>query len=199
MSSKASGKEKKSGFSKKLFRRGSVRSVGSFMNRVLKTLSTLSHFGSELHAPEGDKDDVGVHSLQERGQGIRRVGWQRLRGVSCQGQNPRSGRFEEPRQYVLHERYSAVPEQHGAVRRVSGAGAVPRRPDGRREAQDQRARAEEGRPGQRRGDRAAVGAGPSPVDLWVHAAAQPRIQSELWWHIPGNILPICCNHAWKII
>uniref|UniRef100_A0A8C2IBL7 ubiquitinyl hydrolase 1 n=1 Tax=Cyprinus carpio TaxID=7962 RepID=A0A8C2IBL7_CYPCA len=69
MSSKASGKEKKSGFSKKLFRRGSVRSVGSFMSRFLKTLSTLSHFGSELHAPEGDKDDGGFTALKNEGKG----------------------------------------------------------------------------------------------------------------------------------
>ncbi|XP_064862548.1 ubiquitin carboxyl-terminal hydrolase 31-like [Oncorhynchus nerka] len=60
MSSKAMTKEKKSGsFSKKLFRRSSVRSVGSFMGRVLRTLSTLSHFGSDGHAIEGDKDDGG--------------------------------------------------------------------------------------------------------------------------------------------
>lgn len=69
MSSKASSKEKKSGFSKKLFRRGSVRSVGSFMSRVLKTLSTLSHFGSELHAPEGDKDDGGFTAFKSEGKG----------------------------------------------------------------------------------------------------------------------------------
>ncbi|KAM6951319.1 ubiquitin carboxyl-terminal hydrolase 31-like [Aplochiton taeniatus] len=56
--SKASTKEKKS-FSKKLFRRGSVRSVGSFMNRVLRTLSTLSHFGNEEHlATDDEKDDA---------------------------------------------------------------------------------------------------------------------------------------------
>uniref|UniRef100_A0A673WWS0 ubiquitinyl hydrolase 1 n=1 Tax=Salmo trutta TaxID=8032 RepID=A0A673WWS0_SALTR len=53
---KANTKEKKS-FSKKLFRRGSVRSVGSFMNRVLRTLSTLSHFGNEEHEDE-EKDDA---------------------------------------------------------------------------------------------------------------------------------------------
>ncbi|XP_067238593.1 ubiquitin carboxyl-terminal hydrolase 31 isoform X2 [Chanodichthys erythropterus] len=69
MSSKASVKEKKSGFSKKLFRRGSVRSVGSFMSRVLKTLSTLSHFSSELHAPEGDKDDGGFTAFKNEGKG----------------------------------------------------------------------------------------------------------------------------------
>ncbi|TRY86249.1 hypothetical protein DNTS_015824 [Danionella cerebrum] len=69
MSSKASSKEKKSGFSKKLFRRGSVRSVGSFMSRVLKTLSTLSHFSSELHAPEGDKDDGGFTAFKSEGKG----------------------------------------------------------------------------------------------------------------------------------
>ncbi|XP_019901753.1 ubiquitin carboxyl-terminal hydrolase 31 isoform X2 [Esox lucius] len=54
--SKAATKEKKS-FSKKLFRRGSVRSVGSFMNRVLRTLSTLSHFGNEEQDVE-EKDDA---------------------------------------------------------------------------------------------------------------------------------------------
>ncbi|XP_062868469.1 ubiquitin carboxyl-terminal hydrolase 31 [Trichomycterus rosablanca] len=69
MSSKASGKEKKSGLGKKLFRRGSVRSVGSFMSRVLKTLSTLSHFGSELQAPEGDKDDGGFSVFKNDGKG----------------------------------------------------------------------------------------------------------------------------------
>ncbi|XP_064171394.1 ubiquitin carboxyl-terminal hydrolase 31-like [Anguilla rostrata] len=56
--SKSATKEKKS-FSKKLFRRGSVRSVGSFMSRVLRTLSTLSHFGTEEHAAEHEKDDGG--------------------------------------------------------------------------------------------------------------------------------------------
>ncbi|KAK6302116.1 hypothetical protein J4Q44_G00281690 [Coregonus suidteri] len=54
--SKATTKDKKS-FGKKLFRRGSVRSVGSFMNRVLRTLSTLSHFGTEEHEDE-EKDDA---------------------------------------------------------------------------------------------------------------------------------------------
>lgn len=57
MSTVASSKEKKS-FSKKLFRRSSVRSVGSFMNRVLRTLSTLSHFGTDEQAAEDEKDDA---------------------------------------------------------------------------------------------------------------------------------------------
>uniref|UniRef100_A0A3P8WZE7 ubiquitinyl hydrolase 1 n=1 Tax=Cynoglossus semilaevis TaxID=244447 RepID=A0A3P8WZE7_CYNSE len=57
MSAVVSNKEKKS-FSKKLFRRSSVRSVGSFMNRVLRTLSTLSHFGTEEHSAEDEKDDA---------------------------------------------------------------------------------------------------------------------------------------------
>ncbi|KAG5854579.1 hypothetical protein ANANG_G00039320 [Anguilla anguilla] len=61
--SKAATKEKKS-FSKKLFRRGSVRSVGSFMNRVLRTLSTLSHFGTEEHTTEDEKDDGGFTSFK---------------------------------------------------------------------------------------------------------------------------------------
>ncbi|RXM32390.1 Ubiquitin carboxyl-terminal hydrolase 31 [Acipenser ruthenus] len=58
--------EKKS-FSKKLFRRGSARSVGSFMSRVLKTLSTLSHFGTEEHTVEAEKDDGGFTTFMSGG------------------------------------------------------------------------------------------------------------------------------------
>uniref|UniRef100_A0A3P9KU34 ubiquitinyl hydrolase 1 n=1 Tax=Oryzias latipes TaxID=8090 RepID=A0A3P9KU34_ORYLA len=57
--SKVVSKEKKS-FSKKLFRRSSVRSVGSFMNRVLRTLSTLSHIGSEEQTTEDEKDEAAL-------------------------------------------------------------------------------------------------------------------------------------------
>uniref|UniRef100_A0A3Q0RJ09 ubiquitinyl hydrolase 1 n=1 Tax=Amphilophus citrinellus TaxID=61819 RepID=A0A3Q0RJ09_AMPCI len=57
MSKVVSNKEKKS-FSKKLFRRSSVRSVGSFMSRVLRTLSTLSHFGTDEQAVEDEKDEA---------------------------------------------------------------------------------------------------------------------------------------------
>uniref|UniRef100_A0A3Q2Y9H5 Ubiquitin carboxyl-terminal hydrolase n=1 Tax=Hippocampus comes TaxID=109280 RepID=A0A3Q2Y9H5_HIPCM len=57
MSKVVSNKEKKS-FSKKLFRRSSVRSVGSFMNRVLRTLSTLSHFSNDEQAARDDQDDA---------------------------------------------------------------------------------------------------------------------------------------------
>uniref|UniRef100_A0A8C6SS63 ubiquitinyl hydrolase 1 n=1 Tax=Neogobius melanostomus TaxID=47308 RepID=A0A8C6SS63_9GOBI len=56
MSKVVSNKEKKS-FSKKLFRRSSVRSVGSFMNKVLRTLSTLSHFSTDEQSEQDDKDD----------------------------------------------------------------------------------------------------------------------------------------------
>ncbi|XP_028989370.1 ubiquitin carboxyl-terminal hydrolase 31-like [Betta splendens] len=59
MSKVVSNKEKKS-FSKKLFRRSSVRSVGSFMNRVLRTLSTLSHFGTDEQAAEDETDDASL-------------------------------------------------------------------------------------------------------------------------------------------
>ncbi|XP_061823673.1 ubiquitin carboxyl-terminal hydrolase 31-like [Nerophis lumbriciformis] len=59
MSKVVSSKEKKS-FSKKLFRRSSVRSVGSFMNRVLRTLSTLSHFSTDEQAAHDDKDDAAL-------------------------------------------------------------------------------------------------------------------------------------------
>ncbi|KAF7225678.1 ubiquitin carboxyl-terminal hydrolase 31 [Nothobranchius furzeri] len=63
MSCKAATKDKKSSFSKKLFRRGSVRSVGSFMSRVLRTLTTLSHFGSEVQTKD-DKDDGGFSTFK---------------------------------------------------------------------------------------------------------------------------------------
>uniref|UniRef100_A0A665V2F1 ubiquitinyl hydrolase 1 n=1 Tax=Echeneis naucrates TaxID=173247 RepID=A0A665V2F1_ECHNA len=59
MSKVVSNKEKKS-FSKRLFRRSSVRSVGSFMNRVLRTLSTLSHFGTDEQAAEDKKDEAAL-------------------------------------------------------------------------------------------------------------------------------------------
>ncbi|XP_019949735.1 ubiquitin carboxyl-terminal hydrolase 31 [Paralichthys olivaceus] len=62
MSCKAA-KDKKSSFSKKLFRRGSVRSVGSFVSRFLRTLTALSHFGSEVQA-EDDKDDGGFSTFK---------------------------------------------------------------------------------------------------------------------------------------
>lgn len=63
MSCKAATKDKKPSFSKKLFRRGSVRSVGSFMSRVLRTLTALSHFGSEVQT-EDDKDDGGFSTFK---------------------------------------------------------------------------------------------------------------------------------------
>ncbi|MEQ2160960.1 hypothetical protein GOODEAATRI_004811, partial [Goodea atripinnis] len=43
-----------------LFRRSSVRSVGSFMNRVLRTLSTLSHFGTDEQAADDEKDEAAL-------------------------------------------------------------------------------------------------------------------------------------------
>lgn len=64
MSCKAAAKDKKSSFSKKLFRRGSVRSVGSFMSRVLRTLTALSHFGSEVQAEDEDNDDGGFSTYK---------------------------------------------------------------------------------------------------------------------------------------
>lgn len=63
MSCKAATKDKKTSFSKKLFRRGSVRSVGSFMSRFLRTLTALSHFGSEVQV-EDDKDDGGFSTFK---------------------------------------------------------------------------------------------------------------------------------------
>ncbi|XP_077590336.1 ubiquitin carboxyl-terminal hydrolase 31 [Stigmatopora nigra] len=63
MSCKAAAKDKKTSFGKKLFRRGSVRSVGSFMSRILRTLTALSHFGSEVNTDD-DNDDGGFTAFQ---------------------------------------------------------------------------------------------------------------------------------------
>ncbi|KAI4822931.1 hypothetical protein KUCAC02_008449 [Chaenocephalus aceratus] len=71
MSCKAATKDKKSSFSKKLFRRGSVRSVGSFMGRFIRTLTALSHYGSEVQA-EDEKDDGGSPLLNL---GVRMCPW----------------------------------------------------------------------------------------------------------------------------
>lgn len=42
----------------KLFRRKSLKSVGNFMSRILKTLGTLAHFG-DFEAPDAEDDDGG--------------------------------------------------------------------------------------------------------------------------------------------
>uniref|UniRef100_A0A6Q2XS41 ubiquitinyl hydrolase 1 n=1 Tax=Esox lucius TaxID=8010 RepID=A0A6Q2XS41_ESOLU len=42
----------------KLFRRKSMKSVGNFMNRILKTLGTLAHFG-DVEPPDAEDDDGG--------------------------------------------------------------------------------------------------------------------------------------------
>lgn len=85
----------------------------------------------------------------------------RLRGGA------RRGGAAQPRQHLLHERHPAVPQQHRAVRRVPGVGAVPR-PRGARPAA----------PRTRRGDGAAGAAGAGALDAGIHPAAQPRLQGE---------------------
>lgn len=65
MSNKTLTKDKKGGFGKKLFRKSFARTEGSLMSRVLKTLSTLSHFGSEVHRPNSEEfnNDGGFNAL----------------------------------------------------------------------------------------------------------------------------------------
>ena len=135
--------------------------------------------------------------------GVPAVRRQRLRGVPVRGQGAGGRRAQEPRQHLLHERYPAVPEQHGAVRGVPGSGAVQGRRDDdadqqqRRERQGQVQRGagpEEGEPaaaaaagaGGGGGDRAAVRAGPGSLDLRVHASAQQGLQGELL-HRPTGV------------
>ncbi|XP_043924726.1 ubiquitin carboxyl-terminal hydrolase 43 [Protopterus annectens] len=69
------GKTQKGKKSKKLFRRKSLRSVGSFVNRILKTLSTLAHFGdlerTDVEDDDGGFKDVpGTHSVGAKERGL---------------------------------------------------------------------------------------------------------------------------------
>ncbi|XP_056441668.1 ubiquitin carboxyl-terminal hydrolase 43a isoform X1 [Gadus chalcogrammus] len=57
--SKPSRRKEKKYKSAKLFRRKSLRSVGHFMSRILKTLGTLAHFGDDAGPPEAEDDDGG--------------------------------------------------------------------------------------------------------------------------------------------
>ena len=140
----------------------------------------LQHRRAGRRGREGRLDPPPEHH-----RGVGAVRRQRLRGVPLRRQGARGGRAQEPRQHLLHERDPPVPEQHGAVRRVPGAGAVQRCGDEqqqRRQGQAQRgAGAEEGRPaaaGVRGGDGAAVRPGAGSLDLWVHTSAQQRLQGR---------------------
>ena len=57
--SKPSRRKEKKYKSAKLFRRKSLRSVGHFMSRILKTLGTLAHFGDDAGPPDAEDDDGG--------------------------------------------------------------------------------------------------------------------------------------------
>ncbi|XP_037647827.1 ubiquitin carboxyl-terminal hydrolase 43 isoform X2 [Sebastes umbrosus] len=46
----------------KLFRRKSLKSVGSFMNRIIKTLGTLTHFGDAQDSQDLEDDDGGFRN-----------------------------------------------------------------------------------------------------------------------------------------
>ncbi|XP_056262110.1 ubiquitin carboxyl-terminal hydrolase 43 isoform X2 [Pseudoliparis swirei] len=46
----------------KLFRRRSLKSVGSLMNRIIKTLGTLTHFGDAADAQDAEDDDGGFRN-----------------------------------------------------------------------------------------------------------------------------------------
>ncbi|KAM4603965.1 ubiquitin carboxyl-terminal hydrolase 43a [Polymixia lowei] len=50
----------------KLFRRKSLRSVGNFMSRILKTLGTLAHFG-DVEPPDAEDDDGGFRDSATSG------------------------------------------------------------------------------------------------------------------------------------
>uniref|UniRef100_A0A8C9XNU6 ubiquitinyl hydrolase 1 n=1 Tax=Sander lucioperca TaxID=283035 RepID=A0A8C9XNU6_SANLU len=59
--SKEEKRKEKKPKSGKLFRKKSLKSVGSFMNRIIKTLGTLTHFG-DAGAPDAEDDDGGFRN-----------------------------------------------------------------------------------------------------------------------------------------
>uniref|UniRef100_UPI0037E739AD ubiquitin carboxyl-terminal hydrolase 43 n=1 Tax=Semicossyphus pulcher TaxID=241346 RepID=UPI0037E739AD len=59
--SKEEKRKEKKPKSGKLFRKKSLRSVGSFMNRIIKTLGTFTHFG-DADAHEAEDDDGGFRN-----------------------------------------------------------------------------------------------------------------------------------------
>ncbi|KAJ8001916.1 hypothetical protein DPEC_G00174380 [Dallia pectoralis] len=59
MKSKSTKRHEKKYKAGKLFRRKSLKSVGNFMNRVLKTLGTLAHFGDVDPPGDAEEDDDG--------------------------------------------------------------------------------------------------------------------------------------------
>lgn len=59
--SKEEKRKEKKPKSGKLFRRKSLKSVGSFMNRIIKTLGTLTHFG-DADAQDAEDDDGGFRN-----------------------------------------------------------------------------------------------------------------------------------------
>ncbi|XP_031726653.1 ubiquitin carboxyl-terminal hydrolase 43 isoform X1 [Anarrhichthys ocellatus] len=59
--SKEEKRKEKKPKSGKLFRRKSLKSVGSFMNRIIKTLGTLTHFG-DADARDAEDDDGGFRN-----------------------------------------------------------------------------------------------------------------------------------------
>ncbi|KAM6972783.1 ubiquitin carboxyl-terminal hydrolase 43a [Aplochiton taeniatus] len=58
MKPKSTKRKEKKYKATKLFRRKSLKSVGNFMSRILKTLGTLAHFG-DIEAPDAEDDDGG--------------------------------------------------------------------------------------------------------------------------------------------
>ncbi|XP_010871283.2 ubiquitin carboxyl-terminal hydrolase 43a isoform X2 [Esox lucius] len=58
MKTKSTKRHEKKYKAGKLFRRKSMKSVGNFMNRILKTLGTLAHFG-DVEPPDAEDDDGG--------------------------------------------------------------------------------------------------------------------------------------------
>ncbi|KAK6300528.1 hypothetical protein J4Q44_G00286260 [Coregonus suidteri] len=61
MKTKSTKRKEKKYKAGKVFRRKSLKSVGHFMSRILKTLGTLAHFG-DVETPDGEDDDGGFRN-----------------------------------------------------------------------------------------------------------------------------------------
>lgn len=61
LTSKEEKRKEKKSKSGKLFRKKSLKSVGSFMNRIIRTLGAFTHFG-DADAPDAEDDDGGFRN-----------------------------------------------------------------------------------------------------------------------------------------
>ncbi|XP_068606074.1 ubiquitin carboxyl-terminal hydrolase 43 [Brachionichthys hirsutus] len=96
----------------KLFRKKSFRSVGTFMNRIVKTFGTFSHFG-DADAPDAEDDDGGFGNgapcTLSAGSGSVREDVQVFRERSVKNASGASSSLRASRQRLLHQFGDTIP------------------------------------------------------------------------------------------